>query len=208
MRARGARRRQGGLLPHARTASPRSRTARARRPRAALEGADGTAYTWAEHHGARAFGAPCARRARRRRRRARVQLPGVVLLGARRDGRGLDVSGIYTTNTYAQAAHILRTSAVRVLVLESREQPRRRTPRARDFPAVAPRPAGGDDDPRSSTPSFAAFCARAAAGRRRAAARPRSSTRARSRRSCTRRARRATPRRSSSRTRASPRSSR
>ena len=35
---------------------------------------------------------------------------------------GWTVSGIYTTNTYEQAAHIIRTSGVRVLVLESTKQ--------------------------------------------------------------------------------------
>ena len=95
---------------------------------------------------------------------------------------GWTVSGIYTTNTYAQAAHILRTSAVRVLVLESREQlSTTYSTLARDFPRSSPCLAGGDDD-RSSTPSFAASArARRAAARRRrrrGCATPRSSRRA------------------------------
>ena len=100
---------QGGLLPHARTAvAALAHRARATPARLALEGADGTAYTWAEYHAsARAFGAAL---------RALAPDGGVAVhafncpewffsaLGAM--AAGWTVSGIYTTNTYAQAAHV------------------------------------------------------------------------------------------------------
>ena len=75
---------------------------------------------------------------------------------------GSTVSGIYTTNTYEQAAHILKTSAVRVLVLEDEEQlASTYGTLLADFPAVtAVLLRGGDDSSRSRTPSYAAFVAR------------------------------------------------
>ena len=90
----------------------------------ALVACDGTKYTWARYEQqAEAFA------------RALLEIgegKGVAVhafneprwffaaLGALK--AGWTVSGIYTTNTYDQAAHILKTSGVRVLVLESRKQ--------------------------------------------------------------------------------------
>ena len=72
------------------------------------------------------------------------------------------VSGIYTTNTYDQASHILRTSNVRVLVLESEEMLSSvYGSLLEDFPAVtAVLLRGGDASPGSRTPSWDAFIAR------------------------------------------------
>ena len=92
----------------------------------ALEGADGSQYTWAEYYEkvqqfARALvqidrpsagGAQCG-----------VAIHAfnepnwfVSAMGAL--AAGWTVSGIYLTNTYEQASHVLRTSDVRVLVIE------------------------------------------------------------------------------------------
>ena len=73
---------------------------------------------------------------------------------------GWTVSGIYLTNTYHQAAHVIRTSAVRVLLLESAELFKTTYKTVlEDFPElkVVLLKGGDDDDSSSRTPSYEAF---------------------------------------------------
>ena len=103
------------------------------RNKLALEGADGTKYTWAEYYDevqrfARALVQIC-RPTQSQGNGNRTSQYGVAIhafneprwfisaLGAL--AAGWTVSGIYLTNTYDQAAHVLRTSDVRVLVIEN-----------------------------------------------------------------------------------------
>lgn len=72
---------------------------------------------------------------------------------------GWTCSGIYLTNTYDQAAHVLRTSNVKVLVLESKEllDTTYKTVLT-DFPDITVVLLnGGDADALSRTPSYEAF---------------------------------------------------
>ena len=165
----------GGLVPEASNvvaALARRAADRASASRTALVAADGkTEWSWSAYYDSvRAFGA------------ALISVGGssgggggaagiavhafncpewfFAALGAMH--AGWTVSGIYTTNTYDQAAHILRTSAVKVLVLESKEQLSQTYGKLlEEFPAVvAVLLRGGDNDPTSRTPSYAAFLER------------------------------------------------
>ncbi|KAH8098586.1 decanoate-CoA ligase [Aureococcus anophagefferens] len=115
----------GGLIPAARTvvdalAARASYTADA----PALVGADGASYTWEAYHAnAVAFGKALTALGGR----------GGVAVHAFNEPRwffaavgalaaGWTISGVYLTNTYEQSKHILKTSRVRVLVVETREQ--------------------------------------------------------------------------------------
>lgn len=118
----------GGLMPQVQNAVEALEwraTSPPQRNRLALEGANGTMYTWEEYYEqVQKFGTALV-----------GLIPGsshgvaihafneprwfIAALGA--FAAGWTVSGIYLTNTYDQASHILRTSDVRVLVLESRE---------------------------------------------------------------------------------------
>ena len=72
---------------------------------------------------------------------------------------GWTVSGIYLTNTYDQAAHVLRTSNVKVLVLESQELLETVYKNVlKDFPTLkVVLLNGGDENASSRTPSYQAF---------------------------------------------------
>ncbi len=72
---------------------------------------------------------------------------------------GWTVSGIYLTNTYDQAAHVLRTSQVKVLVLESQELLDTVYKNVlKDFSTLTVvLLKGGDEDATSRTPSYQAF---------------------------------------------------
>ena len=115
----------GGLIPAARTvvdalAARASYTADA----PALVGADGASYTWEAYHAnAVAFGKALTALGGR----------GGVAVHAFNEPRwffaavgalaaGWTISGVYLTNTYEQSKHILKTSRVRVLVVETRAQ--------------------------------------------------------------------------------------
>jgi len=72
---------------------------------------------------------------------------------------GWSVSGIYLSNTYDQAAHVLRTSQVKVLVLESKEllDTTYKTV-LKDFPSLqVVLLQGGDSNASSRTPLYEAF---------------------------------------------------
>lgn len=72
---------------------------------------------------------------------------------------GWTISGIYLTNTYDQASHVIRTSQVKVLVLESKEvlDTTYKTV-LKDFPDITVvLLQGGDADASSRTPSYDAF---------------------------------------------------
>ena len=104
--------------------------------------ADGATYTWSQYHEeARAFGKALV---------ATGGASGGVAVHAFNEPRwffaalgalaaGWTVSGIYTTNTYDQAAHILRTSGVKVLVLQSAHMLQTTYSKVlEDFPASRP----------------------------------------------------------------------
>lgn len=102
------------------------------RDKLALEGADGTQYTWAGYYDAvQKFARALVQISHPTPRSNGSTQYGVAIhafneprwfisaLGAL--AAGWTVSGIYLTNTYDQAAHVLRTSDIRVLVIESRD---------------------------------------------------------------------------------------
>ena len=116
---------QGGRLPDCPTVVHALAKRATETPDAvALVACDGTQYTWAQYDAESSAFA-----------RSLIELgekQGIAVhafneprwffaaLGALK--AGWTVSGIYTTNTYEQAAHIIKTSGVRVLVLESTKQ--------------------------------------------------------------------------------------
>ena len=115
----------GGLIPAARTvvdalAARASYTADA----PALVGADGASYTWEAYHAnAVAFGK--ALKALGGRGGVAVHAfsePRWFFAAVGALAAGWTISGVYLTNTYEQSKHILKTSRVRVLVVETRAQ--------------------------------------------------------------------------------------
>ena len=122
---------QGGLLPHVSNAVEAlewraTSSDSQQRHQLALEGADGRQYTWAEYYEkVQQFARALAQIDWPRKGGAQS---GVAIhsfnepkwffsaMGAL--AAGWTVSGIYLTNTYDQASHVLRTSDVRVLVIE------------------------------------------------------------------------------------------
>ncbi len=158
---------QGGLLPQAANAVHALEIRASLMPeKIALVGADGTTtFTWKEYyHQVQQFA-----RALKQTNDGREQTNGVAIhafntpewfiaaIGAM--AAGWTVSGIYLTNTYDQAAHVLRTSEVKVLLLEKREllETTYKTVLT-DFPTLkVVLLQGGDDDASSRTPSYHAF---------------------------------------------------
>ena len=113
----------GGRIPEARNVVEALRHRALRTPAAvALVGADGATYSWSAYDSeSRRFG----------RALASIGASGGVAIHAFNEPRwffaavgalaaGWTVSGIYSTNTYDQSRHILSTSEVKVLVVETR----------------------------------------------------------------------------------------
>lgn len=161
---------QGGLLPEVHNVVEalewRSRECS---DKLALKCTHGTTYSWKEYH-------------------TQVQLFGRALMTTQRDASGHGVavhafneprwffaalgalaagwtiSGIYLTNTYDQAAHVLKTSDVKVLVLETSEQLETIYKTLfQDFPGIQVVILnGGDEALHSSVLSYDAFLEKAA----------------------------------------------
>jgi long-chain-fatty-acid--CoA ligase ACSBG len=161
----------GGLLPQARNAVHALEIRALQTPdKVALTDANGTtSYTWKEYyHQVQQFGRALLASEKERSTSDDEQL-GVAVhafneprwffsaLGAL--AAGWTVSGIYLTNTYDQAAHVLRTSNVQVLVLENRELLDTVYQNVfKDFSTLTVvLLQGGDENPSSRTPSYQAF---------------------------------------------------
>lgn len=161
---------QGGLLPQANNVV-HALELRATSEALALKGADGREYSWKEYYEqVRSFAGALASKSQGGNGGVAVHafncpewfFGAIGALGAR-----WTVSGIYLTNTYEQATHILKTSRVKVLILED-EQLLQTTYGIvlEEFPFLTVvLIKGGDADPHSRTPSWDAFCSLSRAGK-------------------------------------------
>jgi long-chain-fatty-acid--CoA ligase ACSBG len=129
----------------------------------ALEGANGKMYTWKEYRDqVRAFGLALQNRFPGERSGITIHAfnrPEWFFSAVGALAVGYTVSGIYLTNTYEQAKHIIETSEVKVLVLEGLGllETTYKTV-LKDFPQLMVILLdGGDSDPSSRTPSYDAF---------------------------------------------------
>ena len=162
---------QGGLLPQARNAVE-ALEERAMHTecsgKLALESADATTtYTWKEYYDqvqkfARALVGLNSIKAANEQFGVAVHAfnePRWFFSAIGALAAGWTVSGIYLTNTYDQAAHVLRTSQVKVLVLESKEALDTTYKTVlqdfKDIKVILLQ--GGDQDASSRTPSYEAF---------------------------------------------------
>ena len=154
---------QGGLLPQANNVV-HALELRAASEALALKGADGREYSWKEYYeqvrsfaGALAYisqGGDCGVAVHS------FNCPEWFFGAMGALAAGWTVSGIYLTNTYEQATHILKTSRVKVLIVEDEHLLQTTYGKLlEEFPFLSVvLIKGGDADPLSRTPSWDAFC--------------------------------------------------
>lgn len=161
---------QGGILPQANNVV-HALELRAVSEALALQGADGRKFSWKEYYEqVRSFAGALASK-------SQGGVGGVAVhafncpewffgaIGAL--AAGWTVSGIYLSNTYEQATHIIKTSRVKVLILEDAQMLETTYGKVlEEFPYLSVvLLKGGDADPHSRTPSWEAFCSLSNAGK-------------------------------------------
>jgi long-subunit acyl-CoA synthetase (AMP-forming) len=154
---------QGGLLPQANNVV-HALEIRAASEALALKGADGREYSWKEYYEqVQSFARALASKSQGCGGGVAIHAFNcpewfIGAIGAL--AAGWTVSGIYLTNTYEQATHILKTSGVKVLILEDVQLLETTYGNVlKEFPFLSVvLLKGGDADPHSRTPSWDSFC--------------------------------------------------